>query len=168
MGRISQYIEQLHHARVAMFDDTNRKRPAPVEPTDGLDQAKRQRLGAEVTDAPSQAQEVLPPPGSRTYAWLFNRNPQESSVNFDVKAITPEIVANIVLPLLIYVEKGKFDHAINVRDNPLHTRTGYLPVRLVQGTTSWLNNEDNHRSVRSMSAAIYFYYHVSAPAAYCT
>ncbi|KAJ9668968.1 hypothetical protein H2201_000794 [Coniosporium apollinis] len=113
VGRISQYIEQLHHARVAMFDDTNRKRPAPVEPTDGLDQAKRQRLGAEVTDAPSQAQEVLPPPGSRTYAWLFNRNPQESSVNFDVKAITPEIVANIVLPLLIYVEKGKFDHAIN-------------------------------------------------------
>ncbi|EON64294.1 hypothetical protein W97_03525 [Coniosporium apollinis CBS 100218] len=129
VGRIGQHIEHLHHARVAMFDDNNRKRPAPVEPTDGLDQAKRQRLGAEVTDAPSQAQEVLPPPGSRTYAWLFNRNPQEASANFDVKAITPEIVANIVLPLLIYADKAKFDHAINATQARLLAHRRDLPAR---------------------------------------
>lgn len=151
-----------------MFDDNNRKRPAPVEPTDGLDQAKRQRLGAEVTDAPSQAQEVLPPPGSRTYAWLFNRNPQEASANFDVKAITPEIVANIVLPLLIYADKAKFDHAINVRDSSLHVRAGMpsAPWQL-QNTAVWRRNEVDRHAVESLLATRLNLF-VFAPSGSCT
>ena len=48
-GRIHGTLDRLRQSLLEVFDETKRKRPALDEPTDGLSDAKRQRLGAEVT-----------------------------------------------------------------------------------------------------------------------
>jgi len=97
-----------------VFDETSRKRPAPSEPTDGLSDAKRQRLGAE-THQTSQAPNTYPPlpPGPNTYAQLFTLTREANATNFDVKVIPIDIVMRIVPALLASVDRSKMDNAIN-------------------------------------------------------
>lgn len=127
-GRIQQFIERMHRARVEAFDESNRKRPAPSEPTDGLDQAKRQRVSAEV----SSSSPTIPPlpPGPVSWRQLYTLNPEGSTVNFDVQAFKdPEQLLRILVPVLQSVDAQKLDHAINVRD--LHS-PGFAVVSLVE------------------------------------
>ncbi|KAF2146618.1 uncharacterized protein K452DRAFT_262560 [Aplosporella prunicola CBS 121167] len=112
--RIQQHIERLHHMRLEIFDETNRKRPAPIEPIDGLDQAKRQRLGADVSGAPSRALGAPPlAPGPVSYAQLYTLTQDEGSRNFDVQAIPIDLVVRILVPLLTSIDKSQLDSAIN-------------------------------------------------------
>lgn len=110
--------------RVEIFDDTNRKRPAPSEPTDGLDQAKRQRLGA---DLPNQLISPLSappfPPGPVSYAQLFTLTTDKGSSSFDVQAIPVDTVIKVLVPMLSSMDKGRLDNAINVRDIALNDKT---------------------------------------------
>lgn len=100
--------------RVEVFEESNRKRPAPSEPTEGLDQTKRQRIVAE-TAAPQSAPPL--PPGDVSWKQLFTLNPEGSTVNFDVQAFKdPEQLLRIVVPVLQSVDAQKLDHAINVRE----------------------------------------------------
>jgi symplekin len=105
----------MHRTRIEIFDESNRKRPAPSEPTDGLDQAKRQRV---VAEAPNRAHSVPPlPAGDVSWRQLYTLNPEGSTVNFDVQAFKdPEQLLRIVVPVLQSVDAQKLDHAINVRD----------------------------------------------------
>jgi len=97
-----------------VFDETSRKRPAPSEPTDGLSDAKRQRLGAEVHVAPSTPQSYPPlPPGPNTYAQLFTLTQEASATSFDVKVIPIDMVMRIVPALLASVDRTQLDNAIN-------------------------------------------------------
>jgi symplekin len=114
-GRIQQYLERMHRTRLEIFDEANRKRPAPSEPTDGLDQAKRQRV---VAEAPAHTQSVPPlPAGDISWRQLYTLNPEGSTVNFDVQAFKdPEQLLRIVVPVLQSVDAQKLDHAINVRE----------------------------------------------------
>jgi symplekin len=114
-GRIQQYIERMHRTRIEIFDESNRKRPAPSEPTDGLDHAKRQRVAVE---APVRAPSVQPlPTGPISWRQLYTLNPEGSTVNFDVQAFKdPEQLLRIVVPVLQSVDAQKLDHAINVRE----------------------------------------------------
>lgn len=99
--------------RVEVFEESNRKRPAPTDATDGLDQIKRQRVAAQSAAPPS----VQPlPPGDVSWKQLFTLNPEGSTVNFDVQAFKdPEQLLRIVVPVLQSVDAQKLDHAINVR-----------------------------------------------------
>src|SRR5690242_5102957 len=103
-GRIQQFLERMHRMRVELVDDINRKRPAPSEPTDGLDQAKRQRVAASapttvVTDSMPSAPPL--PPGPVSWRQLFTLNPEGSTVNFDVQAFRdPEQLVQILVPVL--------------------------------------------------------------------
>jgi symplekin len=117
-GRIQQYLERMHRMRIEVFDESNRKRPAPSEPTDGLDQAKRQRV---VAEAPNRAHAIPPlPAGDVSWRQLYTLNPEGSTVNFDVQAFKdPEQLLRIVVPVLQSVDTQKLDHAINVRESSL-------------------------------------------------
>jgi symplekin len=108
----------MHRTRIEIFDESNRKRPAPSEPTDGLDQAKRQRV---VVEAPRSALAVPPlPAGDVSWRQLYTLNPEGSTVNFDVQAFKdPEQLLRIVVPVLQSVDAQKLDHAINVRERTL-------------------------------------------------
>lgn len=99
-----------------MFDEGSRKRPAPVEPTDGLDPAKRQRLGAEVNGAVDPAVPFPPlPPGPVSWAQLFTLTKDEGSKNFDVQALPVDLVNRILPPLLQAMDPQKMNNALNVR-----------------------------------------------------
>ncbi|EOA88885.1 hypothetical protein ACJQWK_05950 [Exserohilum turcicum] len=111
-GRIQQFLERMHRTRVEVFDESNRKRPAPSEPTDGLDQAKRQRL---VAEPPSRTPSVQPlPPGEVSWRQLYTLNSEGSTANFDVQNFKdPEQLVRIVVPVLQSVNPVKLEQAIN-------------------------------------------------------
>ncbi|KAL5121279.1 hypothetical protein ACEQ8H_000747 [Pleosporales sp. CAS-2024a] len=112
-GRIQQYLERMHRTRIEVFDESNRKRSAPVEANDGLDPAKRQRITAE---APSKARSIPPlPAGEVSWRQLYTLSPEGSTVNFDVQMFKdPEQLLRIVVPVLQSVDAQKLDHAINM------------------------------------------------------
>jgi symplekin len=108
----------MHRTRIEVFDEANRKRPAPSEPTDGLDPAKRQRL---VAEPPSRTPSVQPlPPGEVSWRQLYTLNNEGSTANFDVQAFKdPEQLLRIVVPVLQHVNAAKLEQAISVRDDPV-------------------------------------------------
>ncbi|EUC44279.1 hypothetical protein COCMIDRAFT_98561 [Bipolaris oryzae ATCC 44560] len=111
-GRIQQFLERMHRARVEFFEESNRKRPAPAEPTDGLDHAKRQRL---VAEPPSRTPSVQPlPPGPISWRQLYTLNSEGSTANFDVQNFKdPEQLVRIVVPVLQSVNPQKLEQAIS-------------------------------------------------------
>ncbi|KAF2109507.1 hypothetical protein BDV96DRAFT_502484 [Lophiotrema nucula] len=112
-ARIQQYLERMHRMRIDVFDESSRKRPAPAEPTDGLDPAKRQRLGANTTHTPPSAP-VLPP-GPVSYKDLFLLTPDPTVANVDVQSFfkDPTQLLNILVPLLRSVDETKLGNAIS-------------------------------------------------------
>jgi symplekin len=123
----------MHRTRIEIFDESNRKRPAPSEPTDGLDQAKRQRV---VAEAPNRGPAVPPlPAGDVSWRQLYTLNPEGSTVNFDVQAFKdPEQLLRIVVPVLQHVDAQKLDHAINVREPmPMLAWLGGTPSHVCSG-----------------------------------
>lgn len=118
-GRIQQYLERMHRMRLDVFDESNRKRPAPAEPTDGLDSAKRQRLGAPVPPNVAPAVLSVPAlsPGPVSFRQLFTLNPDGNTANFDVQAFKdPEQLLRILVPVLQSIDETRLDNSINVRD----------------------------------------------------
>ena len=137
-GRIQQFLERMHRMRVEMIDEINRKRPAPVEPTDGLDQAKRQRVAAAAPSAVTKDPVPTAPPlpaGPISWRQLFTLNPEGSTVNFDVQAFRdPDMLVRILVPVLQSVDQVKMGHALNVRPPAIHCPFMLpLPRRIVCG-----------------------------------
>lgn len=114
-GRVQGYLDRLQQQRVEFLDPNSRKRPAPEEPTDGLDANKRQRLGAEI---PNQSPQVAAPPplpsGPVSFAQLFTLTQEPSQKSFDVQAIPFDLVQRIVVPILGAVRQDQLDNAMNV------------------------------------------------------
>jgi hypothetical protein len=119
----------MHRTRVEVFDESNRKRSAPVEPTDGLDQAKRQRL---VAEPPSRTPSVQPlPSGEVSWRQLYTLNAEGSTANFDVQNFRdPEQLLRIVVPVLQSVNPQKLEQAISVCDVPPLPHTMRPPIGL--------------------------------------
>lgn len=116
-GRIQQGYERIKHSLPEAFDENSRKRSAPTEPTDGLSDAKRQRLGAQVPPFNQHAQPNQPPPlppGPVSYAQLFTLTQEQGLKGFDVNVIPLNILQSIVVPLLASIDHAKMDQAINV------------------------------------------------------
>ena len=125
--RIEQGAHRLKHLLSEAFDEHNRKRPAPVEPTDGLSDAKRQRVNDQVPALTPTSQPAQPPPlppGPVSYAQLFTLTQEQGLKSFDVNVIPLNILQTIVVPLLASIDKGKMDQAINVRQ----FHTFFFPV----------------------------------------
>ncbi|KAG9668803.1 hypothetical protein KCU99_g7465, partial [Aureobasidium melanogenum] len=113
-GRIQQCIERLRHTLVDVFDESSRKRAAPAEPTDGLSEAKRQRLDAQVPQPSSSTSQIPPlPQGPVSLAQLFTLTHDQGLRSFDVNVIPSNVVLSIVAPLLKSIDKVKMDAAIN-------------------------------------------------------
>lgn len=137
----------MHRMRVEMVDDVNRKRAAPTEPTDGLDQAKRQRVaaGAPTAVTPDNMPSAPPlPPGPVSWRQLFTLNPEGSTVNFDVQAFRdPEQLVRILVPVLQSVDQVKLGHAMNI------VRSRYLGLsqampRAAQPTAAAAEDEEEY------------------------
>ena len=108
--RIKQHIERLIQARNEIFDESSRKRSLPIEPTDGLDNAKRARLGAEVQ---SKAQPPPLPPGPTSIAQLFTLTSDADLTRFDVTQLPIDLIVRITLPVLHGIQQPHLEGAIN-------------------------------------------------------
>lgn len=115
-GRIRQYLDRTAQARLQLFDEGRGKRPLPTEPTDGLDNAKRIRLGAEIPTRPSPPPL---PPGPTSVAQLFTLTADAGLTGFDVTQLPIELIVKITLPVLHRIEQAHFEEAIN------HVRNRY-------------------------------------------
>ena len=118
--RIKQHVDRLSQIRLEVFDESNRKRPAPTEPTDGLDSTKRQRLGAELSSPPKMPSPL--PPGPVSVAQLFTLSSEEGLTSFDVTQLPIELIVRITLPVLQRISQQPLDDAINT------VRSRYLEV----------------------------------------
>ncbi|MCJ1434683.1 hypothetical protein MMC27_004052 [Xylographa pallens] len=109
-ARIKQHVDRLTQSRMDIFDEGSRKRGAPVEPTDGLDDAKRRRLGAEVN-----TQKAIPPlpPGPTSIAQLYTLTSEEGLRSFDVTQLPIDLVVRIALPVLQRIDQGLLSEAVN-------------------------------------------------------
>jgi len=110
--RIHQYIEKMMRSKSEIFDDIPRKR-GPPEPTDGLDPAKRQKVGAQMT-APSTFN--VPPlaPGPHTVAELFTVTSDEALRAFDVAMLPEHLVIKIGISLLQRLDANVLTQAVEV------------------------------------------------------
>lgn len=108
--RIKQYVDRLLQARMDIFDEARGKRALPSEPTDGLDSAKRIRLGAEV---PNRLNPPPLPPGPTSVAQLFTLTSDEGLSSFDVTQLPIDLVVKITLPVLHQINQASLDEAIN-------------------------------------------------------
>lgn len=103
----------MAQTRAGILDEGPRKRGAPVEPIDGLNHAKRVRLGTELT---SRSNPPPLPPGPTSIAQLFTLTSDEGLSSFDVTQLPIELVVKITLPVLQQINQVSLDEAIsNVR-----------------------------------------------------
>ncbi|KAI4180960.1 MAG: hypothetical protein LQ348_005114 [Seirophora lacunosa] len=123
-GRIRQYVDRLAQARFEMSDEGSRKRALPSEPTDGLDNAKRMRLGAEL---PGRLEPPPLPPGPVSHAQLFTLTGDRGLTSFDVTQLPIDLVVRITLPMLHRIEQSALDSAVNA------VRSRYNGLKNAQG-----------------------------------
>jgi symplekin len=109
-GKIDAYLIRLNQSRSAIFADTQSlKRPAPNEPTDGLDDVKRMRL---TSATPRKYPHMPPPPNS--FAQLFTLTDDMGLTSFDVKALPVDMINTITSLTLKHVDQHALDEAIGV------------------------------------------------------
>ncbi|KAJ6109685.1 hypothetical protein N7486_001920 [Penicillium sp. IBT 16267x] len=114
LGKMQVYIERLMQSRLEVVDDASRKRALPVEPTDGLDNAKRARLDA-LTPPVLQIPPMLPGPAA--YDKLFTLTQDHGLSSFDVKQLPPDLVVKIAVPLLAQVNPLMLTQAVDAVRN---------------------------------------------------
>ncbi|KAL9627585.1 MAG: hypothetical protein Q9204_006463, partial [Flavoplaca sp. TL-2023a] len=122
-GRIRQYIDRLTQTRFEAFDEGSKKRGLPSEPTDGLDNAKRMRLGAELPDRPGPPPL---PPGPVSHAQLFTLSGERGLTSFDVTQLPIDLIVRITVPVLHRIEQSAVDAAISA------VRSRYLTLKKTQ------------------------------------
>jgi symplekin len=109
--KIQQYVERMMRSRSDIFDEASRKR-GPPEPTDGLDAAKRQKLGAQM----SAPRFHVPPltPGSHTMAELYTVTTDDALKAFDVSQLSEDLVVKIGITILQRIDADTLNQAIEV------------------------------------------------------
>lgn len=112
-GRIQQYVERMMRSKTDIFEEASRKR-GPPEPTDGLDSAKRQKLGAQITAPAPKFHVPSLTPGPHTIAELFTVTTDEGLKTFDVSQLSEDLVVKIGIIILQKVEAETLHQAVEV------------------------------------------------------
>lgn len=142
-ARIKNHVDRLAQARIDIFDEGSRKRGLPSEPTDGLDNAKRVRLGA---DLPSRLNPPPLPSGPTSIAQLFTLSDDEGLTSFDVTQLPIDLVVRITLPVLHQISQSSLDEAMNnVRSRYLELgRTQQLAAQSLIAQTNLDDEEEDY------------------------
>ena len=120
--KMQAYLSRLQQSRTSFFSDSpSLKRPA--EPTDGLDDAKRQRLTTNQHKFPPM------PPSPNSIAQLFTLTQDPAIQQFDVKYLPLELI-DFTIPLLLKsVPHEQLEEACNaVRSRFNHITKASLPT----------------------------------------
>ncbi|CRG92164.1 mRNA cleavage and polyadenylation specificity factor complex subunit pta1 [Talaromyces islandicus] len=107
-GKMQQYMERLAQSCTEALDETTKKRALPSEPTDGLDNVKRAKLGA---DTPPLIKIPPLPPGPTSYAQLYTLTEDAGLSTFDVKQLPPDLIVKIAVAVLGRVDSNALHQA---------------------------------------------------------
>lgn len=119
-NRIKVYVDRLIQTRMDVFEESgSRKRGMPSEPTDGLDNAKRRRLGAEL---PERADTAPLPPGPNSWRDIYTLTKDPALANFDVNVLPLDLMMKITLPVLQRIDHQVLNQAID------QVRTRWLSI----------------------------------------
>lgn len=98
-------------SRTEIFDEASRKR-GPPEAADGMDPAKRQKLGL---PAPAPKIHIHPlAPGPHTIAELFTVTTDEALKTFDVAQLSEDLVVKIGVTILQRMDADMLNQAVEV------------------------------------------------------
>lgn len=107
-------MERLKHLLTETFAPGNGlKRAAPDEPIDGLNEQKRQRVEQSLNGTSTQNDYPSLPPGPVSYKELYSLTSDRQLMGFDVHAITEDIVARLLVPLMSSIDQERMNRAIN-------------------------------------------------------
>lgn len=122
--KIQSYVERLIRSRTEIFDESTRKR-GPPEPTDGLDPAKRQKLGAAAPPVAPAPKVIIPPfaPGPHTTAELYTITNDKGLQGFDVSQLPEDLVLKIVVTIMSKVDGDLLKQACTVSNILATSRT---------------------------------------------
>ena len=119
-GRIKVYVDRLIQTRMDVLEESgSRKRGVPSEPTDGLDNSKRRRLGAEL---PERSDIAPLPPGPNSFKDIFTLTKDPGLANFDVTSLPFDLMTRITLPILQRIDQQALNQALD------HVRARYLSL----------------------------------------
>jgi len=109
--RIEEYIVRNMRIKSNIFDEPSRKRGL-AEPTDGLDAAKRQKIGAQVPVVVPKFH--VPPlkPGPHTIAELYTVTTDEALKAFDVAQLSEDLVLRISITILQRLDADTLNQAV--------------------------------------------------------
>ncbi|KAL4883664.1 hypothetical protein BJY04DRAFT_184082 [Aspergillus karnatakaensis] len=110
VSKMQHHIERLMQSRIEPVDEASRKRALPIEPTDGLDAAKRARLDAET---PPVIRVPPLPPGRVSFSQLFTVTEDAGLSSFDVKQLPADLLVKIVVPLLARVDQSSLNQVVD-------------------------------------------------------
>lgn len=112
-GRIQQYVERMMRSRTEIFDEANKKRGHP-EYIDGMDPAKRQKLGGQAVTAAANRLHVPPlAPGPHTVGELFTITTDDALKKFDVAQLSEDLVVKIGITILQRLDSDILNQAID-------------------------------------------------------
>lgn len=111
-AKIQQYIEKLAQSSLETLNETPRKRPAPAEPTDVVDPAKRAKLGADDNASAFRAPPL--PPGPNSVANLFTLTEDKALSAFDVTQLPVDLVVPITIAMFSKINQSVLGQAIAV------------------------------------------------------
>ena len=134
--RIKQYVDHMTQSRLEIFDEgISRKRGLPTEPTDGLSNSKRRRLGAEVPEA--QGAKLLPN-GPNSLAQLFTLTKDPNLASFDVSQLPQNLAIIITQGLLSHINQQELDRAVS------DVRTRYLTLSKASQPAALGDDEEDY------------------------
>lgn len=124
--RVTDYLRHLQQTHVAMFNEASRKRPAPAELTDGLNEVKRQRLGAQVPAAPQVPPPPAPAPSNQIpdipveqRAKVLALTDDPRIFNFNIYQIPFTLLVQMIVAILHSTPQPALDTAINASRNQI-------------------------------------------------
>jgi symplekin len=146
---MQQHIERLAQNCIEAFDASSRKRALPVEPTDGLDNAKRARLGVE---APPLLRIPPLPEGPISYSQLYTLTEDIGLSSFDVKQLPPDLIVKIAVAVLGRVDPNALSQATEV-SSCLMQRTREKIILIILGYPRSISNPNCATSTTSPSSS---------------
>jgi symplekin len=132
--------------RKDILDGTALKRAAVDEPVDGLDSAKRQRLGADVPGMPQGASAPpLLPPGPVSYAQLYTLTNDSNMAQLHVRQIPADMAVRTLVHLLKFnISREHLDHAVNTVKGRFITLTSQSQVALPHAAQDMDDDDDDY------------------------
>lgn len=125
--RLQQQVERLKHHLTEALSIQHLKRPAPDEPVDGLDDAKRQRLDNAITNGATQLQRAPPPQqqlqppsyaplpaGPVSIAQLWTLTADARANTFHAERLPAQAVTQLVPAIFQSLSQERLNDAINV------------------------------------------------------